>query len=70
MNKWLLNERETELVFPSRFFYILDNSELINSSGAKVDTYAITYNGLNQVQKVKEKLNGTVQNTTSTYDPM
>ncbi|PTX47998.1 YD repeat-containing protein [Melghirimyces profundicolus] len=41
-----------------------------NSSGAKVDTYAITYNGLNQVAKVEEKKDGVVQNTTSyTYDP-
>ncbi|OYD09071.1 hypothetical protein CHM34_04715 [Paludifilum halophilum] len=30
-----------------------------NSSGAKVDTYAVTYTGLNQVKKVEEKKDGT-----------
>ncbi|MEV5303495.1 DNRLRE domain-containing protein [Amycolatopsis methanolica] len=40
------------------------------SSAAKVDTYALTYNGLNQLAKVEEKLGGAIKNTTAfTYDP-
>ncbi len=39
------------------------------SSGAKVDTYTMTYTGLNQVQKVSESLSGTEKKATSfTYD--
>jgi RHS repeat-associated protein len=39
------------------------------SPGALIDTYAITYTGLNQVQDVKEKLAGVVKNTTAfTYN--
>ncbi|OPG13112.1 polymorphic toxin-type HINT domain-containing protein [Microbispora sp. GKU 823] len=34
---------------------------------AKIDTWDVTYTGLNQVQQILEKLNGTVKNTT-TYD--
>ncbi|MFF8841259.1 DNRLRE domain-containing protein [Streptomyces sp. NPDC015127] len=40
------------------------------STGAKVDSYAVTYNGLNQVQKVTESLAGLEKKATSlTYDP-
>ncbi|MEO3748013.1 DNRLRE domain-containing protein [Plantactinospora sp. B5E13] len=35
------------------------------SPGSRVDEYAVTYNGLNQVEKVEEFLDGTVKNTTS-----
>ncbi|MFE5594053.1 DNRLRE domain-containing protein, partial [Streptomyces sp. NPDC056549] len=39
------------------------------SSGAKIDTYAMTYTGLNQVQKVSESLAGVEKKATSfTYD--
>ncbi|MFE9442533.1 DNRLRE domain-containing protein [Streptomyces sp. NPDC006602] len=39
------------------------------SSGAKVDTYSMTYTGLNQVQKVSESLSGVEKKATSfTYD--
>jgi RHS repeat-associated protein len=39
------------------------------SSTAKIDAYAITYTGLNQVQKVTESLSGTEKKSTSyTYD--
>ncbi|GGS54642.1 DNRLRE domain-containing protein [Actinokineospora fastidiosa] len=39
------------------------------SPGAAVDTYAMTYNGLNQLTKVEEKLASVVKNTTSfTYN--
>ncbi|MFB7222260.1 DNRLRE domain-containing protein [Streptomyces sp. NPDC056227] len=36
-----------------------------NSPGAKIDTYRIDYEGLNQVSKVEEVAAGTVKNTTS-----
>ncbi|MFI0925360.1 DNRLRE domain-containing protein [Streptomyces sp. NPDC021012] len=40
-----------------------------SSSGAKVDAYAMTYTGLNQVQKVSESLSGVEKKATSfTYD--
>ncbi|WP_157617273.1 DNRLRE domain-containing protein [Saccharomonospora marina] len=40
-----------------------------DSSGAKADAYAMTYNGLNQLAKVEEKLAGALRNTTSyTYN--
>ncbi|MGW0084406.1 golvesin C-terminal-like domain-containing protein [Streptomyces sp. NPDC003393] len=40
------------------------------SSTAKIDSYLITYNGLNQVQKVSEQLSGAEKKATSyTYDP-
>ncbi len=40
------------------------------SSTAKIDAYAITYTGLNQVQKVSEQLSGVTKKATSyTYDP-
>jgi RHS repeat-associated protein len=43
------------------------------SSGAKVDAYTVTYDGLNRVDKVQERnggVTGTVRNTTGfTYDP-
>ncbi|MCG8916359.1 hypothetical protein L6E12_11215 [Actinokineospora sp. PR83] len=40
-----------------------------SSPGAKVDAYAMTYNGLNQLTKVEEKLASVVKNTTQfTYD--
>ncbi|GIH63206.1 hypothetical protein Msi02_40230 [Microbispora siamensis] len=32
---------------------------------AKIDTWDVTYTGLNQVQQILEKLNGTVKNTTT-----
>lgn len=39
------------------------------SSAAKIDTYSMTYTGLNQVQKVSESLSGTEKKATSfTYD--
>ncbi|MEV6245316.1 DNRLRE domain-containing protein, partial [Streptomyces sp. NPDC051742] len=39
------------------------------SSGAEVDTYSMTYTGLNQVQKVSESLSGVEKKATSfTYD--
>ncbi|WP_405601325.1 DNRLRE domain-containing protein [Streptomyces sp. NBC_01410] len=39
------------------------------SSGAKIDTYSMTYTGLNQVQKVSESLSGIEKKATSfTYD--
>ncbi|MFF8946990.1 DNRLRE domain-containing protein [Streptomyces sp. NPDC014864] len=39
------------------------------SSAAKIDSYAITYTGLNQVQKVSESLSGVEKKATSyTYD--
>ncbi|MER7537820.1 DNRLRE domain-containing protein [Streptomyces sp. NPDC097704] len=39
------------------------------SSGAKIDTYSMTYTGLNQVQKVSESLSGVEKKATSfTYD--
>ncbi|MFE9438024.1 DNRLRE domain-containing protein [Streptomyces sp. NPDC006602] len=39
------------------------------SSTAKIDAYAITYTGLNQIQKVTESLSGTEKKSTSyTYD--
>jgi RHS repeat-associated protein len=39
------------------------------SAGALVDSYAVTYTGLNQVAQVQEKLAGAVTNTTTfTYD--
>ncbi|MFD0078461.1 DNRLRE domain-containing protein [Streptomyces sp. NPDC127166] len=39
------------------------------SSGARIDTYSMTYTGLNQVQKVSESLSGTEKKATSfTYD--
>ena len=41
-----------------------------SGSGAKIDTYTMSYDGLNQLAKVEEKLSGQVRNTTSfTYDP-
>ncbi|MFF8842160.1 DNRLRE domain-containing protein [Streptomyces sp. NPDC015127] len=40
-----------------------------NSPGAKIDTYRIGYEGLNQVSKVEELASGVVKNTTSiTYN--
>ncbi|MFI7576539.1 DNRLRE domain-containing protein [Micromonospora sp. NPDC049497] len=40
-----------------------------SSPGARVDTYAVAYTGLNQVQTVAESKSGTVKNTTSfTYN--
>jgi RHS repeat-associated protein len=43
------------------------------SSGARVDAYTVTYDGLNRVDKVQERnggVTGTIRNTTSfTYDP-
>jgi RHS repeat-associated protein len=40
-----------------------------SSPGALVDTYAVTYDGLDQVSKVEEKLAGVVKHTTAfTYD--
>jgi RHS repeat-associated protein len=39
------------------------------SPGARVDSYVVTYTGLNQVAQVQEKLNSVVKNTTSfTYN--
>ncbi|MFE1263229.1 DNRLRE domain-containing protein [Streptomyces albogriseolus] len=39
------------------------------SPGAKIDTYKISYDGLNHITKVEESAGGTVKNTTSlTYD--
>ncbi|GII60411.1 hypothetical protein Skr01_04960 [Sphaerisporangium krabiense] len=38
-----------------------------NSATAKIDTWDVTYTGLNQVQKIVEKLDSVVKNTT-TYD--
>ncbi|MCO5974143.1 golvesin C-terminal-like domain-containing protein [Actinoallomurus soli] len=35
-----------------------------NSPGTKIDAYAVTYDGLNQVSKVEEKAAGTVKHTT------
>ncbi|GAB2997853.1 hypothetical protein GCM10023080_074750 [Streptomyces pseudoechinosporeus] len=58
----------------SNFAYSYDlngNLTLIDdtSSTAKIDAYAITYTGLNQVQKVTESLSGTEKKSTSyTYD--
>jgi len=42
-----------------------------NSPSAKIDTYAVTYDGLDRVAKVEEKLAGTVKHTTAhtSYDP-
>ncbi|MFB9928304.1 DNRLRE domain-containing protein [Amycolatopsis halotolerans] len=41
-----------------------------SSPNAKIDNYAIAYNGLNQIQQVQEKLKGAVAKTTSySYDP-
>ncbi|MFG2331527.1 DNRLRE domain-containing protein [Streptomyces sp. NPDC048604] len=40
-----------------------------NSSGAKIDTYRIAYDGGNRIAKVEELAGGTVKNTTAlTYD--
>ncbi|MEV0489525.1 DNRLRE domain-containing protein [Streptomyces atratus] len=40
-----------------------------NSPGAKIDTYRIAYDGLNQIAKVEELTAGVVKNTTAlTYD--
>ncbi|MFF9243971.1 DNRLRE domain-containing protein [Streptomyces sp. NPDC014776] len=40
-----------------------------HSPGAKIDTYRIAYDGLNQISKVEELAGGTVKNTTAlTYD--
>lgn len=40
-----------------------------SSPGTKVDAYAMTYNGLNQLTKVEEKLAAAVKGTTTfTYD--
>ncbi|WP_338694773.1 DNRLRE domain-containing protein [Streptomyces sp. Q6] len=40
-----------------------------HSPGAKIDTYKITYDGLNHISKVEEIAGGTVKNTTAlTYD--
>jgi RHS repeat-associated protein len=40
-----------------------------SSPGAAIDAYAVTYNGLDQVQQIQEKLAGAVKHTTSyTYD--
>jgi RHS repeat-associated protein len=40
-----------------------------NSPGTKIDAYAVTYDGLNQVSKVEEKAAGTVKHTTTyTYN--
>jgi len=39
------------------------------SPGARVDTYAVSYNGINQIQQVQEKLGTTLKNTTAfTYN--
>ena len=37
---------------------------LDKSSDAKIDTYAVTYDVLNRMEKVEEKLNGSLKNTT------
>jgi RHS repeat-associated protein len=40
------------------------------SSGAKVDNYTMTYDGLNRLSKVEERKDGALKNTTSyTFDP-
>ncbi|MGW0120017.1 golvesin C-terminal-like domain-containing protein [Streptomyces sp. NPDC003327] len=56
-----------------RYAYDLnDNLSLIDdlSSGAEVDTYTISYTGLNRVSRITETLAGQEKTTTSyTYDP-
>jgi RHS repeat-associated protein len=57
------------------FTYAYDpNGNLTNigdaSPGARINTYAVGYTGLNQVQQVKEQLGAAVKNTTTfAYDP-
>lgn len=49
---------------------LTDKSTNQDSSSLKVNTYAMDYNGLNQLSQVVEKLNNTVKNTTTyTYNP-
>ncbi|MBP2328480.1 RHS repeat-associated protein [Kibdelosporangium banguiense] len=58
-----------------KFGYVYDpNDNLVQmtdgSPGAKVDSYAVGYTGLNQLAKIEEKLGGVVKKTTAyTYDP-